>query len=79
MYEILKKSRIKKKKMSIFCLNQFCITEDNNKSISKIGSYKFFPKKRMIEYLLYRAHKSTISYLKKREMVEYLSSKLNVS
>ena len=33
----------------------------------------------MIEYLLDRTHKSTKSYLKKREIGEYLSSKLNVS
>ena len=56
----------------------FCILEDNNKSTYKIRSYKIVPKKWMITYLLDKAHKSTKTHLKTREMSEYLSNKLNV-
>ena len=56
----------------------FCILEDNNKSIYKVGLYKIVPKKWMIAYLLDWAHKSTKYHLKTREMGEYLSNKLNV-
>ena len=79
MYEILKEKQSEEEKYANSLFKPFCITEDNDKSIYKIGSYRIVPKKRMIEYLLDRAHKSTKSHLKKREMGEYLSSNLNVS
>ena len=78
MYEIVKEKQNEEEKMPNSLFKPFCITEDNDKSIYKINSYEIVPKKRMIEYLLGRAHKSTKSHLKKREMREYLSSKVNV-
>ena len=75
-YEIVKKQSKEEKDTNIV-FQAFCILEDN-KITYKIRSYKIFPKKWMITYLLDWAHKSTKSHLKTREMGEYLSNKLNV-
>ena len=78
-YETVKEKQNEEEKDANSLFKAFFITEDNDKRIYKIGSYKIVPRNRMIEYLLDSAHKSTKSHLKKREMREYLWSKLNVS
>ena len=78
MYETVKEKQNEEEKHANSLFKPFFITEDNDKSIYKVGSYKIVPRNRMIEYLLDRAHKSTKSHLKKREMEGYLSSKLKM-